>query len=209
MKLILTSLLLSFFLMLPQLNLQAQDDMPGMPEMPDDLPYHVIPDAPENYSAENVASRMIDGLGYRYFWATEGLRKEDLAYKIGETNRTTEETVVHVYNLSKTILNAVSKKPNISGAKSSEEMNFEKYRKRTLENLKLASDLLRKENANVEDMKIIFQRGEKQSEYPFWNLLNGPIADAMWHAGQIVANRRASGNPLHPGVSVFRGKTKF
>jgi len=45
-------------------ELQAQDM---------ELPYHQIPDHAETYSAGNIVSRMIDGLGYRYYWATEGL----------------------------------------------------------------------------------------------------------------------------------------
>jgi hypothetical protein len=44
-------------------------------------------------------------------------------------------------------------------------------------------------------------------EFPFWNQINGPISDALWHCGQVVMNRRASGNPLQLGVNVFVGKT--
>ena len=43
-------------------------------------------------------------------------------------------------------------------------------------------------------------------EFPFWNQLNGPIEDAVWHCGQIVAFRRASGNPISKKISVFTGK---
>ena len=43
--------------------------------------------------------------------------------------------------------------------------------------------------------------------FPFWNMINGPISDAIWHSGQVVANRRASGNPINPKVNVFIGKT--
>ena len=46
-----------------------------------DLPYYQIPDAPEKFTAGNVAARVIDGLGFRYYWATEGLRDVDLTYK--------------------------------------------------------------------------------------------------------------------------------
>ena len=114
----------------------------------------------------------------------------------------------HFYGLSKTILNGISQKPNVRGDGTKEKLDYKTLRKQTLENLKAASDILRKEGANVEDMKIVFQRGEKTSEFPFWNLVNGPIEDAVWHAGQIVYNRRASGNPLAPGVSVFSGKKR-
>ena len=37
------------------------------------LPYYQIPDYPSSYNAATVAARTIDGLGFRYYWATEGL----------------------------------------------------------------------------------------------------------------------------------------
>ena len=39
-----------------------------------ELPYKEIPSYPANYTQSTVISRMIDGLGYRYYWATENLR---------------------------------------------------------------------------------------------------------------------------------------
>ena len=57
---------------------------------------------------------------------------------------------------------------------------------------------------NRYSFKIIF--GDKA--YPFWNAINGPIADALWHCGQIVSFRRSSGNPFPKGVSVFTGKVR-
>ena len=187
---------------------QAQDEHKTI-DTSDELPYYEIPDAPEEYTAEGVAARMIDGLGYRYYWATEGLRDEDLEYQASETNRTTEQTLKHILGLSKTIINAASKKPNVRGSGNEEkEPTFEEMRKQTLTNLKTASDLLREKDAKLEDMKLVFQREERKSEFPFWNMINGPIADALWHTGQVVSFRRASGNPLPPGVSVLNGKTR-
>ncbi|NNF35903.1 MAG: hypothetical protein HKN68_17480 [Saprospiraceae bacterium] len=174
----------------------------------ENLPYYSIPDAPDTYDAHNVAARMVDGLGYRYFWATEGLRDEDLSYRPSETSRTTMETIEHIFGLSKTIINASLSKPNISGG-SRDEMTFKEYREATLKNLIEASNNLRNHVVpDMEEMKVIFQRGENSRELPFWNMINGPIADAIWHSGQVVAFRRASGNPLHPGVSVLNGKTR-
>ena len=43
---------------------------------------------------------------------------------------------------------------------------------------------------------------------PFWNQLNGPIEDAVWHSGQIVVFRRASGNPISKKISVSTGKVR-
>jgi len=174
------------------------------------LPYRQIPDAPESYTAEAVAARMIDGLGYRYYWATEGLRPDDLAFRPTEESRSTDETLDHILGLSTAILNATTSTPNVrSGGGTPERLSFAEKRRRTLENLRQASDNLRAAAPGaMADMKIIFQRGENRSEFPFWNILNGQLADALWHTGQVVSHRRTSGNPINPKVNVFRGKTR-
>ena len=174
----------------------------------DRLPYHSIPDYPEDYSAGSVVSRTIDGLGYRYYWATEGLREADLKYKPSEEGRDVEHTLEHIHGLSDVILNATANKPNIRPSDFG-EMDFEKMRAKTLKNLRQASkNISGKSPAEIEKMKVVFQRGENKSDFPFWHLLNGPIADALWHAGQIVSFRRSSGNPLNSKVNVFMGHTK-
>src|SRR5579859_3362976 len=45
------------------------------------LPYAELPAYPETFTAGTAASRMIDGLGFRFFWATGGLPPIDLSYK--------------------------------------------------------------------------------------------------------------------------------
>ena len=174
----------------------------------DTLPYHQIPNYPSTYTAATVSARMLDGLGYRYFWATEGLTDNELSYRLGENSRTIEETLQHIHGLSKTCLNAAKNEPNIRGS-NQEEYSWLQLRRKTLENIKDAADLLRSNvSADLEKHKIIFQRGDKKSEFPFWNLLNGPLADALWHTGQVVSLRRAAGNPIPSGVNVFMGKTR-
>jgi hypothetical protein len=171
------------------------------------LPYFQIPDYPEIYTPMNVAARMIDGLGYRYFWATEELREEDLDYKPSESSRTTRETNGHILGLSRVILNGVTSTPN--GSFPETELSFAEERAQILNNLHEASNLLKNQpDKGLDEREIIFTRGERKSIFPFWNLINGPIADAIWHAGQIVSYRRASGNPINPNVSVFSGRTR-
>ncbi|MBX2815334.1 MAG: hypothetical protein KTR24_05040 [Saprospiraceae bacterium] len=175
---------------------------------PSTLPYHEIPEAPDTYTEGTVVARTIDGLGYRYYWATKDLRDEDLDYKPSEDSRTARETLDHIYGLSLTIVNGPQAKPNIRPMDNS-QLKWEEKRNLTLNNLWKASQMLRhSHDGDMEDYKIIFQRGDQSSEFAFWYMLNGPIADAIYHVGQIVAYRRASGNPLHPGVSVFSGKTR-
>jgi hypothetical protein len=169
------------------------------------LPYYELPEYSKSYTAGTVAARMVDGLGFRYYWATEGLREEDLAYKPSTDGRSTGETIDHIYGLCRVIVNSTLKKPN--GGNQEEELTFAEKRKKTLEYIKTAADILRQSD-DLSEFKIIFQRGENISEFPFWNQLNGPIEDAVWHCGQVVLLRRASGNPYNSKASVFSGKVR-
>jgi len=40
---------------------------------------------------------------------------------------------------------------------------------------------------------------------PFWNLINGPLSDALTHTGRINSFRRLAGNPV-AGANVFTGE---
>ncbi|MDW3648111.1 MAG: hypothetical protein R8P61_13675 [Bacteroidia bacterium] len=176
--------------------------------MEEKLPYEEIGLSPESYTAGTVAARMIDGLGYRYYWATEGLREEDLAYKPSEDARTTMETLLHLYGLSGTIINASKNAPNIRPAKNVPE-TYEALRAATLKNLAEASEILKNNpEKDLSELNVIFQNGDNTSEFPYWNMINGPIADAIYHTGQLVSFRRITGNPMNPKVSVFMGKNR-
>lgn len=187
-----------FFIFLISLTIKAQE------MKTEQLPYYEIPEAPDNYTAGTVASRMIDGLGFRYYWATEGLRPEDLAYKPSEEGRKCVETIDHIFGLSSVIVNATTKTVNDRTIQQP-KLTFKQKRKKTLENFKKASDILRT-SEDLAMFKMIFKSKRGTSEFPFWNEINGPIADAIWHTGQVVLMRRASGNPFNSKVSVLRGK---
>ncbi|WP_428742453.1 hypothetical protein [Tenacibaculum sp.] len=164
------------------------------------LPYYEIPKEAQEFTAGSVISRMIDGLGFRYYWSTEGLTKKDLQYKPSKEAKTSEETIDHILNLSQVIKNAALKVPY---KEPESGMSFEQKREATLENLKLASDIFRK-SEDVSQHKIIF--GDK--EHPLWNAINGPIADAIWHTGQLASFRRASGNPINSKINHFTGTVR-
>lgn len=169
------------------------------------LPYAEIPEKIGDYTSGNVLSRMVDGLGFRYYWATEGLTQKDLDYIPTAESRNTMETIEHIFGLSETLLNGARNMPNIQPTDYS-GMNFQEFREKTLLNLKESSKLLVAMNdAEIADLKIIFQRGGSRAEYPFWNMINGPITDIIHHSGQVVLLRRMSGNPIDPKVNVFLG----
>lgn len=168
-------------------------------------PYASIKEYPSDYTPASVLQRAIDGLGYRYHWASEGLTAKDLAYDPGNAGKTAEEVLVHIHSLTRTILNSIKGEVNVR-PEAKEEMDYETLRLSTLNNIKEASDYLSANpNLNFEERNIIFSRGDKESKYPLWRLLNGPLLDAVYHTGQIVSYRRSTGNPSNPKVNVFSG----
>jgi hypothetical protein len=170
--------------------------------------YYEIPSYPTAFTAENISARMIDGLGFRFYWASEGLLQSDLDFSPSEDGRTTAETIDHVYGLSLTIINATMGKANIAVDRSS--LSVDDKRRMALENIRMASENLKSASpGDIENMKVIFSNGTViTSEFSFWNMMNGPIADALYHTGQVVSFRRSSGHPISPNISVFTGKVR-
>ena len=54
------------------INVSAQND---------NLPFKELGAYSEEFSPNNIVARMIEGLGYRFYWATESLTDKDLKYK--------------------------------------------------------------------------------------------------------------------------------
>lgn len=191
------------------LSLDAQTSKEKATDVaPDMLPYEAIPDYPTSMTTGNAIGRVIDALGYRYYWATEGLRQEDLTFDPGGENQSAIAVLNHIHGLAGTLINSHNKVANERPAPPKPE-EFTALRKETLMRIKSASDLIKSySDEDIEKLTIAFKRGEQVSEFPYWHILNGPLADAIYHVGQIVSYRRSSGNPIHPGVSVFMGKTR-
>lgn len=172
------------------------------------LPYSVIPDYPASYTPGSVAARVVDGLGFRYYWATEGLRDEDLNFKPGDDARTSYETLQHIHSMSFNLVNA-TKQIASESSKINSDIPFYDLRSETLLNFEVASNILKSTgDKGLEDFNLIFKGDKYKVEYPFWNLLNGPISDMLWHVGQVVTFRRSSGNPFNGNMSVLTGKEK-
>ena len=164
-----------------------------------------ISEYPTEINNGNIISRMINGLGYRYYWATEKLKENDLIYRPSKNAYSTKETLVHIFTLSKTVYNTtlskINERPDIDIP-----CDYESIRNETLQFLEKASKNFSNLNSEeLDQMKIKFNRGGTIKSFPIWNLLNGPIADAIYHTGQIVSFRRTTGNPIDSSVNVFMG----
>ena len=186
------------FIFLFTLSINAQTDKKEI-----DLPFSEIGEYPADFSQANIISRMIEGLGYRYYWATKSLTENDLNYKSSEDARSTIQIIEHIYSLTMMISSSFEKK---EFKFTSVTYNYDELRTKTLLKLKYIHDELRS-NPDFSQLFIKFEGGGTKMEFPFWNQINGPISDALWHCGQVVMNRRSSGNPLQSGVNVFLGKT--
>jgi hypothetical protein len=154
--------------------------------------YYRIPTYPDHLSSTSVLTRLLDGLGFRFYWATEGLRTEDYAYRPAEDTMSIEELAIHVWALmnwvSSSALNKPYTKPK-NGAAAREEALVIIH--------DLRETILVMSDNDLEKLRI---QGK-----PFWHLINGPFSDALTHTGQINSFRRLAGNPV-AGANVFKGE---
>lgn len=196
------------FLILLQLSFLSMDTILAQSTDQHNFPYKQIDQKPESFTAATVLARMIDGLGYRYYWATEDLTDDDLVFRPSEDASNVIETLTHIQSLAEVVLNAVMNRPNVNDG-SPTEFSFFELRSMTLQNLKQASDyLVSNPDLDLATLNITFLRGENTSSYDLWHLMNGPLADAIYHTGQLVSFRRTNENPIHPKVNVFTGKNR-
>jgi len=190
--------LLQLFLIL-SFNMNAQNN---------NLPFFEISSEKNHYTSVNIIYRLIEGVGYRYYWASKDLKKKDLDYKPSSSSISSYETLEHIYVLSETIMNSALNKVNNRPTEKIPK-SYNELREETLMNLQKFNDIILSKNEDdLKRIKIIFNRGGREASFPFWNLLNGQIADMIYHTGQIVSFRRTTGNPIQKGVNVFLGKTK-
>jgi len=167
-----------------------------------ELPFAEIGPYPENYSAQGMLQRLISGLGYRFYWASADLRPEDLNYRPSNDSRATIEILEHIYQLSATIARTLDGSPVES---NHGQMTYQELREGTLNYLQSAVSAL-DEVTDFSELSVKIVRPSQTYEFPFWHLINGQVSDALWHCGQVVMNRRASGNPIKSGVNVFLGQ---
>lgn len=178
----------------------------GLANAQDVLPFREIPPAAKVFTSGTLMGRMSDGLGFRFYWATQGLTEENLSFKAGEESRTIGETIDHVYTLVLMFTNAVMEQPTTFPLET-KDLTFEAKRKKVLSFIQTSSALLKMSNdEDFERYNLVSQYpGGNGQKLPFWNGLNGPMEDALWHIGQVVTLRRMAGNPINPKVDFMNG----
>ena len=153
--------------------------------------YHSIPATPDEVTAANIIARMLAGIGFRFYWATDELTEKTNAFQPGEGARSIGETIEHIWDLLNWIYGAIDpvSKVKPSGAKQ--------LREDTLELIAILEETFAKmDNEELALIKILKQ--------PFWLIINGPLSDVLTHIGQIATLRRIAGSPA-PGSNPFKG----
>lgn len=154
-----------------------------------------LPKPPETIEATSVMMRLIDGIVFRFYNATDNLREIDHSFRPAEDCMSVNELLHHIETLAYWVRNSFTEKKI--------DLNFDQ---RTFNDMRLSilntfneikNHLDAMESSKLKDITI--------RDYPFWNMINGPLADTLTHIGQINTYRRLNGNPAGKR-SPFTGK---
>jgi hypothetical protein len=156
--------------------------------MNDDLPFRRVDGYPSTVNGSGVMARLLDALGFRFYWATEGLTEEHYAFSPGSGCRTIGELVQHVWGLTNWVYVSVYGQ---SEGRPEAVPNLRAHVLRMIERLRAHFGAI--DDAGLGAISI--------DGLPFWHMINGPLADALTHVGQISSFRRLAGLPAkrsHP-----------
>lgn len=164
------------------------------------LPYESIPEPPSTFSGVSVIIRTLDAAGFRFRWATEGVTDAQADFQPTPESMSIKKICKHMVMLFNLIDAAVGGEftPGLH-----ESDDFQELRLRVLQKIQSArANVSKLTDAELGQRKINHPRG---GEFPIWNMINGPLADALTHVGQITGWRRMAGNPT-PKANLFEGK---
>jgi hypothetical protein len=150
--------------------------------MKDDLPFRRIDGYPEQATGPSVLMRLVDGLGFRFHWATQGLTDQDYDFSPGQGSQSIGQLVGHIWGLINWVSMAVL------GEGEDRPETPQEQRGHALQMLhRLREQFMVLDDHALAEITI--------DGHPFWHILNGPLADALTHVGQINILRRLAGNP--------------
>ena len=163
--------------------------------------FRSLPPGPEAVTGSAVLVRLVEGIGFRFAWASEGLRESDLSWRPTPETMSIAELAGHVLELVAWVAFSAGAIP-VGPQKPESAPPFPEVRQRVLEVLAL----LRARLALMRDEEISTIRiGSRAGPVPWPHIVNGPLADSLTHIGQINVLRRANGNPV-PKANVFLGR---
>ncbi|NNF18156.1 MAG: hypothetical protein HKN61_00130, partial [Flavobacteriaceae bacterium] len=108
--------------------------------------YEQLPQRGEQYTAGTTLARMVDGLAFRYYWATEALTEQDYEFRAADDLRSIAELMQHIYDLSEVVLATAQKEIVNRSQKPKEILSPEEMRAVTLSRLATSADLFAQVN---------------------------------------------------------------
>lgn len=152
--------------------------------------FHSIPEIPAEVRGATAIARMVDGLGFRYRWSLEGLNDDFLSFRPSPDSMNVNELLVHIHFLATRIHTCFVREEEIT-------LNSRSLRGIKDETLAILftvrENLVKMSDEELSQRKVL--RKATSIEFPFWYFINGPIADALTHVGQINSWRRLAGTP--------------
>ena len=148
---------------------------------------------PQRLQATTTLVRLVDGLGFRFLWATADLDERDAGFRPADDVKSIAELTDHILRLAVRVARAVG----VTSREPAGASTFLVARAAALE--VLAS--LRQRLLELDDTSLA---AVQFRDLPLWHIINGPLADALTHVGQIVSFRRIAGKP-QAAVNVLAG----
>jgi len=173
-----------------------------------EMPYLRIPEPPGKMSATSVLIRLLDGIGFRYRWVTEGLNKEDMWFQPCETSMNIWEVLEHINELTNFIEAFINGKDARKYDNPPQNAHtptcLNEMRRSTLDAISRTRNSL-----TFHDDRYLANRKHpvpgEVGGFPLWSLINGPLCDTLTHIGQIASWRRINNNPV-PNADAFHGE---
>lgn len=160
-----------------------------------------IPHNPDSFTGASVMAKLVDTVSVRYQLAIQGLTQDDKDFRVTPESMSMLETQKHIFLLMRWIAKSV----DAPIEKAARHKNFDDFKEDILTTCAVLSRHLQgMDDAVLEKSTIYLKRAD--THYPIWNVIGGPLSDALHHIGQIVSWRRINGNPV-PRISPFTGES--
>lgn len=153
--------------------------------------YSRYPEVVQVADMRGVLQHLADTIGFRYYWATEGLVEADLPFRPVDGAFTLGEQLAHIRRL---VVWAGRAFQGDSGRLRDEPAPLERLQTDTFSALDELKGVL-----DATDIAAV-----RCFDKPFWYLVHGPLADCLTHIGQVNTYRRLLGKPARP-VNHFFG----
>lgn len=180
---------------------------------PSESSYQSLPEPPVETGAVTVLVRLLDGMAFRYRWAVEGLAPDDVAFTPGHGAMSLGQLLLHMRQLVCWVGDNVRAgragvEPvawsDAGAALDDPGEDPQALAGQTLATIvSLRGDLLALGDDGLGVIRLLGSSG--RDTHPFWNAINGPLADFLTHVGQVNSWRRLMGRPA-PRADVFRGR---